>query len=143
MGENMILQVGVKALIKNKDGKYLLLRRSEEKYPEVSGRWDIVGGRIDPGKTLIENLRREIFEETKMELIGEPKLIAAQDILKNPGRHVVRLTYSGEARGEVVLDKEENDTFRWYSLEELRAETDLDDYLKELLAEDKLLPKNI
>jgi len=43
----MELQVGVKILLKNSEGKYLLIRRSAEKYPEVGARWDIVGGRID------------------------------------------------------------------------------------------------
>lgn len=74
------LQVGVKILLKNKEGRYLLLRRSLEKYPTATGRWDIVGGRIEAGKNLTENLKREIKEETGLELIGEPKLIAAQDI---------------------------------------------------------------
>jgi len=52
----MELQVGVKALLRNKEGKYLLIRRSSEKYPEVGAKWDIVGGRINPGETLLENL---------------------------------------------------------------------------------------
>jgi len=39
---NITLQVGVKALLKNKQGKYLLLKRSSVKYPEVEGHWDIV-----------------------------------------------------------------------------------------------------
>ena len=52
----VILQVGVKALLQNKEGKYLLLRRSKEKYKEVEGEWDIVGGRINPGSDLLENL---------------------------------------------------------------------------------------
>ncbi len=61
----MNLQVGVKALLKNSAGKYLLLRRNPEKYPEVGATWDIVGGRIDPGTPLFENLKREVYEETK------------------------------------------------------------------------------
>lgn len=40
----MELQVGVKVLLKNKEGNYLLLRRSLKKYPGVKGRWDIAGG---------------------------------------------------------------------------------------------------
>lgn len=52
------LQVGVKIFLKNKDGKYLLVKRSPEKYKNVRGDWDIVGGRIEMGSTLIENLKR-------------------------------------------------------------------------------------
>ena len=37
------LQVGVKVLLKNPEGKYLFLHRSAEKYPETQ-KWDIPGG---------------------------------------------------------------------------------------------------
>ena len=131
--KNIALQVGVKILLKNREGKYLLLRRSLEKYPDVKGRWDIVGGRIDPGSTLIENLKREIKEETALALVGEPTLIAAQDILRNPERHVVRLTYVGEATGKVLLDTSENDEHQWLTRKELEVWDDVDMYFKELL----------
>jgi ADP-ribose pyrophosphatase YjhB (NUDIX family) len=78
----MDLQVGVKILLKNKEGKCLVACRSAEKYPEVGAKWDIVGGRITPGIPLIENLKREVREETGLEIIYEPKLITAQDILR-------------------------------------------------------------
>lgn len=52
----MELQVGVKVLLKNSTGKYLLLRRSKEKYPDVPVHWDMPGGRIEAGKPLMENL---------------------------------------------------------------------------------------
>jgi 8-oxo-dGTP pyrophosphatase MutT (NUDIX family) len=135
MSDSITLQVGVKVLLQNDEGRFLLLRRSLEKYPETKGggRWDIVGGRIDPGKTLLENLKREIKEETGLELLGEPKLVAAQDILRNNGRHVVRLTYLGESSGEVKLDKSENDDYKWYTLDELLALDDVDVYFKGLL----------
>ncbi len=38
----MELQVGVKALLRNPEGKYLLARVSQEKYPEIGPKWDIV-----------------------------------------------------------------------------------------------------
>ncbi len=128
----MELQVGVKALLRNKEGKYLLLRRSPDKYPEAGAIWDIVGGRIDPGSALIENLKREIKEETGLELNDEPKLIAAQDILRVPGRHVVRLTYTAHIDGEPQLDKDHTE-FKWFTREELKTLENLDGYFKELL----------
>lgn len=127
------LQVGVKVLLQNKAGKFLLLLRSLKKYPDIDGRWDIPGGRTDPGKTLAENLRREVREETGLGLSGEPKLVAAQDILRTANRHVVRLTYIGEAEGEVVLDPQENESYKWYTKEELLRLDDVDVYFKTLL----------
>ena len=128
----MILQVGVKVLLKNAEGKILLLKRSAEKYGKTNGTWDIVGGRIDPGSALLENLAREIREETELTLVGDPRIIAAQDILA-PERHVVRLTYVGHTEGEPVLDTSENSEYRWLTFDELAAEADLDIYVKTLI----------
>lgn len=127
------LQVGVKALLKNKHGKYLIIRRNPVKYAEAAHRWDIVGGRINPGTSLFENLKREIKEETNLDLIEEPKLVAAQDILRVPGRHVVRLTYVGAIDGEPKLDTEENIEYKWMTLAEIGAIENLDIYFREVL----------
>ena len=116
----MELQVGVKILLKNQDGKYLLLRRSPKKYPEAALQWDIVGGRINPGSTLLENLEREIKEEINLDLNGAPKLIAAQDILRSPGKHVVRLTYVGRANGDPKLNGDEHADFGWFAMNEIK-----------------------
>ncbi len=140
MENDITLQVGVKIILKNKAGECLLVRRSLVKYPETKGgRWDIVGGRIHPGTPLLENLKREIKEETGLALAGEPKLLAAQDILRVAGRHVVRLTYAGKAEGEVVLDAEEHDSYQWYSLAALRTLDEIDKYFKALLDDAALL----
>ena len=128
----MELQVGVKVLLQNPEGKYLLVKRSDKKYPEVGAKWDMVGGRINPGTGLLENLKREIKEEISLDLVKEPKLIAAQDILRVPGRHVVRLTYIGEIEGTPKLD-EDHTEFAWLPLEEIKKLENLDVYFKELV----------
>ena len=128
----VVLQVGVKILLKNKEGKFLLLHRNLTKYPGVKGEWDIPGGRINSGTPLLENLKREVAEETGLLLSGEPKLLAAQDILRE-GRHIVRLSYIGEAEGKVILDTEENDEYQWCAPLELKKLENLDIFLKEVL----------
>ena len=130
----MELQVGVKALLKNKEGKYLLLRRNPKKYPEVGPKWDIIGGRINPGSPLLENLKREIKEEAGLDYIGTPKLVAAQDILKSSDKHVVRLTYIGEINGEPKIDEEHLEA-RWFTAAEIKAlgAGELDSFFKELI----------
>lgn len=133
--DQITLQVGVKILLKNKEGKFLLVRRSLKKYPDAArADWDIVGGRINAGFSLMENLAREVDEETKLKITSTPVLVAAQDILRVQGKHVVRLTYIGTTEGNPVLD-EENSDFGWFTAEQIKAmpETELDIYLKELL----------
>jgi ADP-ribose pyrophosphatase YjhB (NUDIX family) len=129
----MILQVGVKIFLKNSDNKYLLIRRSPVKYPGVKGEWDIPGGRINPGSLLIENLRREVREETQLEIIAEPKLIHAQDIIPNDDRHIVRLSYIGTTDGNPILDTTENVEYKWLTLDELKIHPDIDIYVREII----------
>ena len=136
MDNNIELRVGVKALLKNPQGKYLLIKRNTQKYPGIQGVWDIPGGRIEAGVGCFENLKREIREETQLDLTEEPKLIAAQDILRVPGKPIVRLTFVGSIEGEPILDLEENTEYRWLSDQELKNNTlnlDLDAYLKEVV----------
>lgn len=129
----MTLQVGVKVLLQNKQGQYLILKRSNRKYPGMNGVWDIPGGRIDPGTPLLENLKREIKEETGLELNGEVDLVKAQDIFSQDNTHIVRLTYTGFIEGEPEIDPNEHDQYKWVTLNELRELEDLDTYLKQLL----------
>lgn len=129
----MTLQVGVKIFLKNKDGKYLLVRRSPDKYKNIKGNWDIVGGRIDVGSSLMENLAREVKEETQLNITSDPTLICAQDIMPNSEKHVVRLSYVGSTEGEPVLDMEENIEYKWLSMDEMRQQEDIDVYVEEIL----------
>lgn len=133
--QDKYLQVGVKAILKNQKGEVLLLRRNPKKYPEIGPTWDIVGGRIDVGIPLIENLKREVKEETGLVLESEPKLLYSQDILnisRFPGRHVVRLTYIADISGEPVID-EESLEYKWVVLSDLKNTEDLDRFLKEVV----------
>lgn len=66
------LQVGVKVLLRNPQKKFLLVRRNSEKYPEIGPKWDIVGGRIDIGLPLLDNLNREVKEEVGLRIISNP-----------------------------------------------------------------------
>ncbi len=57
-----------------KDGKVLLLRESA-KYSDGSnaGKFDVVGGRVEPGQRFDESLLREVKEETGLDVkIGRP-----------------------------------------------------------------------
>lgn len=128
---NVELRVGVKILLENAEGKFLVMQRSKIKYPEVGEQWDIAGGRINAGDTLMGNLKREVMEETGLEISGEPNLVAAQDIIKGE-KHVVRLTYVGRSNGELKLSDEHGD-FKWLTMEELETLGGVDPYFKEVL----------
>ena len=53
------------ALVLGDDGRVLLARRASE--PRV-GLWDVIGGFMDEGESPVETLRREVKEETGLEI---------------------------------------------------------------------------
>jgi 8-oxo-dGTP diphosphatase len=61
------------ALILDEQGRAFVHRRGWERslFP---GCWDIVGGHVEPGETLLEALEREVEEETGWRLTGTPAL---------------------------------------------------------------------
>jgi len=67
-----IFQLGIKALIRNEEGKILLLQVNPEKLSlNTNGAyWDIPGGRIHTNSTVEETLKREVEEETGIKTIG-------------------------------------------------------------------------
>ncbi len=70
-----LFQIGIKGVVRNEVGEILLL-----KVPAWSGNpehWDMPGGRMDPGETFLDTLRRELREEIGVEPVGEPKQLMA------------------------------------------------------------------
>jgi len=129
----MKLEVAVKALIQNDEGKYLLLQRTS---PLVDGsgiRWDIPGGRINSDEKLLDALAREIHEETGLIMTEPLQLLKAQDMLiSDKDWHVVRLTYLVQLSGTVKLSSE-HQAYQWATLAEA-TNLDVDDYVRELLS---------
>lgn len=129
----MELQVGVKILIKNTKGEFLVVHRSTKKYPDAKGTWDIPGGRIKLGIPIVENLTREVKEETNLSLTSKPILIGAQDILRVTGKHIIHLTYLGITKNKKVILSKEHSKYKWLTMPQLLKLKDLDYYLLILL----------
>lgn len=129
----MILQIGVKVIIKNSDGLILLLRRADHYLTNGLEAWDIPGGRIKPEEALMDALAREVEEELGVELIGSPTLLIAQDIfVSHKDLHVVRLTYLHTMDVANVTLSEEHYEYRWVALDETKNFS-IEPFLREAL----------
>ena len=87
------------------DGALLLVRRNNE---PVKGEWWVPGGRIHKGESLEEALRREILEETGLEL-KDCRLINVYSRVF-PERHDITIAYLCHCkRGQVKLNSEHSE----------------------------------
>ncbi|MCB9362108.1 NUDIX domain-containing protein [Candidatus Woesearchaeota archaeon] len=119
----MKLFFATKAIIEF-DGKILLLRESLD-YEEGShaGRYDIVGGRLEPEQPYLESLRREIDEETGLAVeIGEPFFVGEWwPVIKGEKCHVVAVTFRCTAASDHVVLSPDHDEYRWVDISELEG----------------------
>ncbi len=98
------------------DGKVLILREST-KYAEGTNaaKYDIVGGRIKPGQAFDESLRREIREETGLEVqLGRPFYVGEwRPVVKGEPWQVVATFFACAADTETVKLSEDHDDYQW------------------------------
>ncbi len=135
ISSDRVFEVGVKVFLYLTPGKYLFLKRAKPYLNNSIRKWDIPGGRIKSGEELIKGLKRELKEETGLRIKKIDKIIAAQDILRVPTKHTVRITYLAQCLGDkVVIDKNEHNTYQWLTLDQVKKlRTDL--YLKPIIKE--------
>jgi phosphoglycolate phosphatase len=126
----------VGALVCNDAGQVLMVRTQK-----WSGLWGIPGGKIKFGESSLQALRREIKEETNLE-ITKIKFVVAQDCIRSKEfyreAHFVLLNYTCQADGpsEVRLNDEAQE-FRWATPAEA-AQMDLNGPTRVLLKKVKV-----
>jgi 8-oxo-dGTP pyrophosphatase MutT (NUDIX family)/2'-5' RNA ligase len=103
------------------DGRLFAPRRAAG--AKLPGLWDIVGGHVEPGETLLDALAREVHEETGWTVAGEPELVFVSD-WEIPGDRVGRREFDFVAPVAGDLDcprlaPDEHDEFRWLGAHDL------------------------
>lgn len=108
--------VAAKAIIKNEENKYLIVYRSRSD-TYAAGEADLPGGKIDPGETIQQGLRREVKEESNLEIeILKPLRTWG---FKNNNHETVGITFLAKHRSGNVVLSWEHESFEWLSREEL------------------------
>ena len=109
--------VTVGGLLRDAHGNVLLVRTRK-----WSGKWGIPGGKVELGETLEEAFRREIREETGLEIV-EPRLMMVQEAINHPEffrpAHFVLINYVADVTGEkpAVTLNDEAEEFAWKPLD--------------------------
>lgn len=135
VGHELLLLPCVSALVRDGDGRLLLVRNVGNE------QWGTVGGMVEPGESPAEAARREVREETGLivELGHILGAVGGPDyVIQYPNGDVVAaVTTAYEASvvaGKLRPDGREVDAARWFDDADLQA-VDLNPFARAMLAE--------
>lgn len=110
----MKLFVATKAVIVE-GGKILVLREAKYEEGTNEGKWDVPGGRINPEEPVLDGLRREVMEESGLEVeVGE--VLAVHETfpnIKGEDCHIVRIYYQAKPLNSKVILSLDHDKYEW------------------------------
>lgn len=113
--------VSVGAMIANREGKILLTKRSKNAKNE-KGKWEVPGGAVEFGETLVGAIKREMKEELDIEIEIIEQLPAADHIIPEDHQHWVPTTFLAKLNGRKlprIMEPDKCDEIGWFSLSEM------------------------
>jgi len=116
MNDVVTQRIAGKAVIVNDEGKILFLREAAT-YEEGTnlGRYQIPGGRVNIGEPFMDALKREVMEETGLEVeVGQPLYVGEWfPTIKGNKNQIVAIFYVCKPLTFDVKLSEEHDAFEW------------------------------
>lgn len=99
------------------EGKYLLIQEAKE---DAHGKWNLPAGRLDPGETVSEAAKREIYEECgfRVELTGVCQ-IGSWKLVDNIAIGIIFSTKI--VGGEINFNPDEIMDAKWFTYDEILA----------------------
>ena len=101
-----------------RDGRILLLKRAAGS--AMAGQWFLPGGAVDPGEQPEEAARRELVEESGLEVAGELEMVGCYTMWLY-GHDFLQLSFRGRAGAGDPVVSAEHDGARWVDPVEMRA----------------------
>lgn len=117
MDKKIIVWVG--ALLNDGHGRFLFLKRVNGS-SWAGGRWQLPGGKMEWGESVMDTLNREIDEETGGKIINPAffGVYTVQVNAKGSDFHAVMLVYKGNYSGKGINMSKDHDDYTWMSLKE-------------------------
>jgi len=114
--------VAVGAIVEDDEGRILLVKHKPEKGGFWQGKWICPGGKLELGETIGDGIKREVKEETGLEIELVKPLPAFDRIVKSVDGidlHVVYIDYVAKvAGGELKADSDVGEAL-WIEKDEL------------------------
>ncbi len=100
-------------------GKILLVHRSE-KDDFLPGYVEIPGGRLETGEDIIVGMRRELHEETGLQIANLYDYIGFFDVVSPDGKSARQFNFLAKPTNTGVRLSEEHSRYEWWNISELK-----------------------
>ncbi|KPM43002.1 hypothetical protein AK830_g3516 [Neonectria ditissima] len=114
-------RVGVAAIIYGSDGKFITGKRTGS---HGSGTWQLPGGHLEHGESILVCAEREVLEETGLEVRGVKIVAVTNDVFEEAGKHYITLFVHCEMEDKTaepeVLEPEKCAGWYWKTWEDLK-----------------------
>jgi len=113
-----LFYIAAHALIAHGSRYLTTCRSATEEYMPL--KWDLPGGTVEPGETLVQALHREVAEETSLQVEVERPIYIYTDLAALPTRQTIQVVYVAcYVRGAVRLEARNHCRFFWATKEEI------------------------
>ena len=110
------VMIGVGAVIEDNTGKVLLVKHKPERGGFWQDRWICPGGRLEFGETIQEGIKREVKEETRLEIDLVAPLPAFDRVVRKGETvtlHVIYIDYLAKVTGGNLKTGSDVGEARW------------------------------
>jgi ADP-ribose pyrophosphatase YjhB (NUDIX family) len=94
--------IGVGAIVKDSEGRVLLVKHRPARGGIWQGKWICPGGMLEWGESIEEGIKREVAEETHLEIRLIAPVVLHERIVKSEGKtqfHIVYIAYVADVSG--------------------------------------------
>lgn len=109
-----------RVIIPNLEGKILLLKRASK---IGYGGWNLPGGKIEFGELIVDASKKEVFEETNLELDEIKPLFYSESPIGTDGRHYFTFYNLAMGYGGKLKINNESSDYKW-----MNPKTELDNF---------------
>ncbi len=111
------IMIGVGAVVEDEDGScVLLVKHVPERGGYWQGKWICPGGKLEPGETIEQGIRREVREETNLDIDLVSPLHPFDRIVTEDGEvtlHVIYIDYLARVTGGSLRSASDVGEARW------------------------------
>ncbi|WP_036958697.1 (deoxy)nucleoside triphosphate pyrophosphohydrolase [Promicromonospora kroppenstedtii] len=117
--QETLIDVVAAAIVDHLDRPTRLLAARRSAPESLAGRWELPGGKVEPGETPLDALRRELTEELGVRVaVGTEVLGPADGAWPITARHRMRVWFALSERG-TPEPLQDHDELRWLTAAEL------------------------